>query len=90
MRLTPKSSRDAIDGAASAADGSAHLRARVRAVPEKGKANDALERLLAGLLGVSVGAVSVAAGATSRLKTVRIAGDTDTLADRLGGLVSPD
>ena len=75
MRLIPKSSRDAIDGVEVAGDGRAHLKARVRAVPEKVKANTALERLLAIELGVQTGSVSVIAGGTARLKTVRIEGD---------------
>ena len=75
VRLTPKSSSDALEGRAEAADGSVHLKARVRAVPEKGAANAALEKLLAKALGVPASAVSVVAGGTSRLKTVRIAGD---------------
>jgi uncharacterized protein YggU (UPF0235/DUF167 family) len=80
VRLTPKSATDALEGAATAADGGAHLKARVRAVPEKGAANAALERLLAKALGVPASAVGVVAGGTSRLKTVRIAGDPASLA----------
>jgi len=79
VRLTPKSSSDAIDGLREAADGSVHLAARVRAVPEKGAANAALERLLAEWFGLSRSAVSVVAGATSRLKTVRLSGEAASL-----------
>ena len=79
VRLTPKSSKDAVEGVGEAADGSRHLIARVRAVPEKGAANLALERLLAAYLGVPKGSVAVIAGGTSRLKTVRIAGNPDIL-----------
>ncbi len=75
MRLTPKSSRDGIEGTAETAAGAVYLQARVRAVPEKGKANAALEKLVAKWLGVPRGTVSVTAGGTSRLKTVAIAGD---------------
>ena len=46
VRLTPKAATDALQGFATAADGSVHLKARVRAVPEKGAANAALEKLL--------------------------------------------
>jgi uncharacterized protein YggU (UPF0235/DUF167 family) len=83
VRLTPKSSRDAIDGFGEAADGSRHLIARVRAVPEKGAANLALERLLAGRLGVPKGSVAVVAGETSRLKTVRIEGSPEVLGRKI-------
>lgn len=73
VRLTPKSSRDAIEGAEMSADGRVRLKARVRAVPEDGKANKALEKLIARAAGVAKSAVSIAAGQTSRAKTVRIA-----------------
>jgi uncharacterized protein YggU (UPF0235/DUF167 family) len=76
VRLTPKASVDAIDGIKSAADGAVYLAVRVRAVPEKGAANAALERLLADWLDLPKRAVSVVAGSTSRLKTVRLTGDT--------------
>lgn len=79
VRLTPKAARDAIEGVEQTADGRAHLKARVRAVPEKGAANQALERLLAKTLGVPARTVRVVAGGTARLKTVRVAGDSVTL-----------
>jgi len=75
VRLTPKSSADGIDGVQEAADGSVYLAARVRAVPDKGAANAALERLLAERLDLPKRAVGVVAGSTSRLKTVRLTGD---------------
>ena len=80
VRLTPKSSNDALEGLAETAHGSSHLKARVRAVPEKGAANAALEKLLAKALGVPLSTVNVVAGGTSRLKTVRITGDAAALA----------
>jgi uncharacterized protein YggU (UPF0235/DUF167 family) len=49
-------------------------------VPEKGAANSALERLLADCLNLPKSAVSVVAGATSRLKTVRLSGHPEKLA----------
>ncbi|CDX25585.1 conserved hypothetical protein [Mesorhizobium sp. ORS 3324] len=80
VRLTPKAAMDRIDGVETAADGRSHLKARVRAVPENGAANAALERMLAKTLGVPGSAVSVVSGGTSRLKTVRIRGDAAELA----------
>lgn len=80
VRLTPRSSSDAIDGLGTTADGGVHLAARVRAVPEKGAANAALERLLADRLGLPKRAVRVVGGATARLKTVRLSGDAEELA----------
>ena len=83
VRLTPKSARDAVDGIEAAADGRSHLKARVRAVPEDGKANKALLRLLSEALGVPASAMTIVAGATARLKTVRIAGDAAAIEERL-------
>ncbi len=83
VRLTPKSASDGIDGVGQASDGSLHLAARVRALPDKGAANAALERLIADRLGVARSAVRIASGAASRLKTVRIAGEPAALARAL-------
>ena len=87
VRLTPKSARDAVEGVAVAADGRAHLKARVRAVPEKGKANQALIRLMATTLGVPAGDVRLAAGDTARLKTLRVAGEPAEIEARLQQVV---
>jgi uncharacterized protein YggU (UPF0235/DUF167 family) len=83
VRLTPKAALDRVDGVETAADGRSHLKARVRAVPENGAANQALERMMAKALGVPVSAVSVVAGGTSRLKTLRVVGDAAELVERL-------
>ncbi|RWD61102.1 MAG: DUF167 domain-containing protein [Mesorhizobium sp.] len=79
VRLTPKAALDRIEGVETTADGRSHLKARVRAVPENGAANAALERLVAKALGVPGSAVSVVAGGASRLKTVRVLGDAAAL-----------
>jgi uncharacterized protein YggU (UPF0235/DUF167 family) len=78
FRLTPKSSKDAIEGVTQTSDGPA-FQARVRSVPEDGAANIALEELVARWLGVPKRSVSVAAGGKSRLKSLRIVGDRTEL-----------
>ena len=83
VRLTPKGGRDAIDGVETMSDGKAVLKARVRAVPEDGKANAALIELIAKSLKIARSAVIVAAGHTSRVKTVEISGDPVALAEAL-------
>ena len=75
VRLTPKAAVDRLEGLEVTADGRGHLKARVRAVPEKGAANAALEKLVAKALSLPVSSVSVNAGGTSRLKVLRIGGD---------------
>ncbi|RUW57783.1 DUF167 family protein [Mesorhizobium sp. M7A.F.Ca.US.008.03.1.1] len=86
VRLTPKAALDRLEGFEITADGRSHLKARVRAVPENGAANHALEKLLAKALDVPRSAVSVVAGGTARLKTVRIEGDPATLAKSIEAL----
>ena len=89
VRLTPRASRDAIEHVETTADGRAHLSARVRAMPEKGAANAALERLLAERIGLPKRAVSVVSGSTARLKTIRLTGDTAALARMLELALKP-
>lgn len=86
VRLTPRSAGDTLEGVGTTADGRSHLKVRVRAVPEKGAANAALERLIAKALGVPASNVAVVAGGTTRLKTLRVLGDPDLLAGALGRL----
>ncbi|MBZ9889852.1 MULTISPECIES: DUF167 family protein [unclassified Mesorhizobium] len=88
VRLTPKAALDRLEGIETTADERSHLKARVRAVPENGAANHALEKLIAKAIGVPGSAVSVVAGGTSRLKTVRVSGDPAMLATSIEGLGS--
>ena len=78
FRLTPKSSKEAIDGIVETPDGPA-FQARVRALPEDGAANRALEELAARWLGVAKSSVSLATGGKSRIKSLRISGDPEAL-----------
>ena len=87
VRLTPKGGRDAIDGLERLADGRAVLKVRVRAAPSDGAANAALIRLMAQALEVAPRQVSLEAGATARVKRIKIAGDAARLAATLGKLV---
>jgi hypothetical protein len=81
--LTPKGGRDAIEGVAQLGDGRAVMRARVRAAPVEGEANVALLRLLARLLDVPLRRLSLVAGASARIKQVKIEGDGAVLATAL-------
>ncbi|WP_414832537.1 DUF167 family protein [Afifella sp. YEN Y35] len=87
VRLTPKAAKDALEGVEELADGRAVIKARVRAVPEKGAANKALENLVAKTLGVPKSSVSVASGGTSRVKVLLLAGDADALKKKLQSVV---
>ena len=72
-----------MDGVEVRDDGTAVLRVRVSAVPDKGKANAAVVALLAKALGVPKSSIRVASGETSRMKTLAIAGDGAALAAAL-------
>jgi uncharacterized protein len=87
VRLTARGGRDAIDGAAYLSDGRMVVAARVRAPPFEGQANAALCRLLADALHVAPRDVALVAGASARLKRIRIAGDATALAGALERMV---
>lgn len=76
VRLTPAGGADRIDGRAADESG-AYLKARVRAAPEDGKANAALEALIAKAFGVAKSRVSVTRGQTARMKTLEIDGASE-------------
>ncbi len=59
------------------------LKARVKAVPEGGKANAALGRLVAAACGVAASQVSLASGATARVKSLHVQGDGAEIASAL-------
>ena len=87
VRLTPKAKEDVILGIEQF--GSKHvLKARVRAVPGQGCANEALERLIAKWLGLPPSSVAVVQGGKSRMKRVRISGNGDRLVRLLAEHVS--
>lgn len=69
VHAQPGAKRSAIAGLS--AD---HLRIRVAAPPVDGKANEALLRYLADVLGVRGSSLSIVSGATSRKKRIRIDG----------------
>lgn len=83
IRLTPKSAKESMGGIWRDEKEALWLCAQVRAVPEKGKANDALIKLLAKQLDVAPRAIRLDAGDTSRLKRLTIICDSDDIVSRL-------
>lgn len=75
VRVTPRASRDALDG-----EYQGVLKVRLTAPPVDDRANEALRRFLASRLHVSPSSVTVVSGAKSRTKLVSIAGVTETQA----------
>lgn len=82
IRLTPGATKEQIGGVWTDDKGVDWLSARVRAVPEKGKANAALIALLAKRLDWPRSAISLESGDTNRLKRLRIKGGGEALACR--------
>jgi uncharacterized protein len=68
IRVTPRSGRTGVSF------GDGHLAVRVRAPAEGGKATEEALRALADWLGFARSSLELLAGATSRLKTVAVAG----------------
>src|SRR5687767_10121306 len=82
VRLTPKSGADAVTGFEALGDGRLVLKARVRAAPEKGKANAALAELIADWLGAPKSRAELVTGGKSRLKQILVRGDAAMLMER--------
>jgi uncharacterized protein (TIGR00251 family) len=81
VKVVPRAAKDEIVGWLEGA-----LKVRVQAPPEDGRANRALQELLAEALRLKKNAVTVAAGRASARKRVAIAGLTrDEIVRRLGG-----
>lgn len=72
IKLTPKASRNAIQGWGVDADGVPVLKVSVTAVPEKGKANAALINLLAKEWRLPKGNFRLIRGETDRLKQLEV------------------
>ncbi len=89
VRLTPKAGRARIDGLRATPDGQV-LAVAVTAPPEDGKANAALEALLAKALRLAKSAVRVTQGGKSRNKSVTIDGDPADLTRRLTALLKDE
>jgi len=83
LRVTPKSAREGIEGVEERPGAGAQLRVRVRAVPDKGKANKAVIALLAEAFALPQGVFSILSGETARDKVLFIAGAPGPLAAQL-------
>jgi uncharacterized protein YggU (UPF0235/DUF167 family) len=83
VRLTPRASGNRVDGLATDAAGVPALKARVTAVPESGKANAALLKLLSKSWKLPKSSLSIAGGAKDRNKVIHVAGDPEALYEHL-------
>lgn len=83
VRLTPRASRNSIDGIVTGADGRTALHIRLTAPPVEGAANTALIAFLAEMLDMRKADISIRSGQTTRLKILHLAGDAGTILKKL-------
>ncbi len=86
IRLTPRSAKEGVGGLWQDEKGAVWLQAQVRAVPEKGKANEALIRLLAKRFHFPARTILLESGDSSRLKRLRFVGQAKDAAAMVKGL----
>jgi uncharacterized protein (TIGR00251 family) len=75
VHLILKASQNKIEGWSQDSKGQKVLRVKVTAVPEDGKANEALIGLLSKSFQIAKSKISIRRGTTSRIKEVEIEGD---------------
>lgn len=83
LRLTPRASRNGVDGVAEDAEGRPVLRLRLVAPPVEGAANKALIAFLAKTLSLRKADITIRSGETSRVKILHLAGDSAAILPKL-------
>ena len=83
MRLTPRASRDGVDGIVADAEGRPLLKLRLVAPPVEGAANEALIAFLARTLAMRKADIAIRSGETGRVKILHLAGDSNAILQRL-------
>jgi len=79
VKALPKARQTMLQGIHPAGGTGQALKIAVKAAPEDGKANAAIEAFLAESLGVAKSRVTVVSGGTSRNKIVKISGDATAI-----------
>jgi len=88
VRLSPRGSRNAIEGVGTGADGKAFLKIRLTAPPVDGAANAALIAFLGDALRMKKADIAIRSGETARLKLLHLSGDPAALSEKLRLLTS--
>ena len=83
MRLTPRASRNCVDGIVADAEGRPLLKLRLVAPPVEGAANEALIAFLAKTLSLRKADITIRSGETSRVKILHLTGDSGAILERL-------
>lgn len=88
VRVSPRASRQAVEGIVRDADGAKLLKIAVNAPPDDGKANQAVLALLAKTIGIAKTRLSLVSGATARKKVVRLEAVDAALLTRLNDWIN--
>lgn len=88
IRLAPRASADRLLAVVTLAEGRQAIKASVTAPPRDGRANEALLQLLSRAWRLPRGSFAVVGGATSRNKTVSVAGNPQQLLPALSGQIA--
>lgn len=83
LRLTPRASKNGVDGIVADADGRPLLKLRLVAPPVDGAANEALIAFLAKTLSLRKVDITIRSGETSRVKILHLAGDSGAILQKL-------
>ena len=83
LRLTPRASRNGVDGIIQDAEGRPLLKLRLVAPPVEGAANEALIAYLAKALSLRKADITIRSGETSRVKILHLAGDSAEILRKL-------
>ena len=83
LRLTPRASRNGVDGIVQDAEGRPLLKLRLAAPPVEGAANEALIAYLAKTLSLRKADITIRSGETSRIKILHLAGDSGAILQKL-------
>lgn len=87
IKLAPNAAVCALRGTFINADGSVYLKAAVNSVPEKGKANKELIKMLAKALKIPAGSIEIISGHTDHLKKIYLdIPQTDEFKNKLAAL----
>jgi len=83
LRLTPRASRNGVDGVVADAEGRPLLKLRLVAPPVEGAANAALIAYLAKSLSLRKADITIRSGETGRVKILHLAGDSAAILQKL-------
>ncbi|HJS45961.1 MAG TPA: DUF167 family protein [Rhizomicrobium sp.] len=83
LRLTPRASRNGVDGVIADAEGRPLLKLRLVAPPVEGAANEALIAFLAKTLSLRKADITIRSGETSRIKILHLAGNSAAILQKL-------